>query len=88
MYMIDSDAHFCSPGPPHFKRFSQNNTQPRNQHTPTMCTMDTESRIHLAFWVPLLTCASSCDASNAWPLGPAAFFREVRTIDLLSHMVP
>jgi len=27
---------------------------------------------------PLLTCASSCDASNAWPLGPAAFVREVR----------
>jgi len=33
----------------------------------------------------VLTCASSCDASNAWPLGPAVFFREVRkkrTIDL------
>jgi len=43
---------------------------------------------------PLLTCASSCDASNAWPLGPAAFFREVRKKrkmtygPIWSHMVP
>ena len=35
-------------------------------------------RITRPFGCPLLTCAFSCDASNAWPLGPAAFFREVR----------
>ena len=43
------------------------------------------------FGCPPLTCASSCDTSNAWPLGPAAFFREVREKkdhDLWSHMVP
>jgi len=35
-------------------------------------------RITRPFGSPLLTCASSCDASNTWPLGPTAFFREVR----------
>jgi len=28
-----------------FKRFSQNNTQERNKHTPIKCKMDTESRV-------------------------------------------
>jgi len=70
---------------------TKQHTTKKPTHTepsPMISYGDCQVRIHLAFWVPLLTCASSCDASNAWPLGPAAFFREVRTIDLWSHMVP
>jgi len=33
----------------------------------------------------VLTCASSRNASNAWPLGPAAFFREVRKKRTIDH---
>ena len=46
--------------------------------SPMISYGDCQVRITRPFGCPLLTCASSCDASNAWPLGPAAFFREDR----------
>ena len=48
------------------------------QLSPMILYGDCQVRITRPFGCPLLTCASSCDTSNAWPLGPAAFFREVR----------
>jgi len=50
----------------------------RHQPSPMISYGDCQVRITRPFGCPLLTCESSCDASNAWPLGPAAFFREVR----------
>jgi len=51
---------------------------PASQPSPMILYGDCQVRITRPFGCPLLTCVSSCDASNAWPLGPAAFFREVR----------
>jgi len=75
----------------HFQRFSQNNSQERNKHADKVYDGHRVKSISRrswwwknylvnsqAFWVPPLTCDSSSDASNAWPFGPAAFFREVR----------
>ena len=50
----------------------------RQQPSPMISYGDYQVRITRPFGCPLLTCASSCDASNAWPLGPAVFSREVR----------
>ena len=51
---------------------------PASQPSPMISYGDCKVRITQPFGCPLITCAFSCDASNAWPLGPAAFFREVR----------
>ena len=48
---------------------------------------DCQVRITRPFGCPLFTCASSCDASNAWPLGPAAFSEKSGKKGLW-HMVP
>jgi len=40
---------------------------------------------HCSLAFPRVTFQTLFFGSNAWPLGPATFFREVRTIDLWSH---
>jgi len=52
----------------------------RQQPSPMISYGDCQVCITRPFGCPLFTCASesSCDTSNAWPLGPAAFSREVR----------
>jgi len=53
---------------------------PASQPSPMILYGDCQVRITRPFGCPLLTCASSCDASNDWSLVPAAFYRlgEVR----------
>jgi len=50
----------------------------RQEPSPMISYGDCQVRITRPFGCPLLTWASSCEASNAWSLGPAAFFRAVR----------
>jgi len=104
MYMIDSHAHLCSPGPISSTAHKTTHNQETNTHKQSVWF--TQSRAstrpfgcHSSLALPRVTLQTrsllwrfkreaSCDASNASPLGPAAFFREVRTMDLWSHMVP
>ena len=51
---------------------------PASQLSPMISYRDCQVRIIRPFGCPLPTCAPSCDAANAWPLGTAAFLREVR----------
>ena len=58
---------------------------PASQPSPMISYGDCQMRITRPFGCPLLTCAFLCDASNAWCLDSAAFFREVRKKRTMTH---
>ena len=63
----------------------------RQQPSPMISYGDCQVHITRPFGCPLLTCVSSCDASKAWSMGPAAFLprsQEKKDHGLWSHMVP
>ena len=87
MYMIDSDAHFCSPGP--ISNASHKTTHKKETSTPRQSVRWTQSREYFEEELIVEKLFSEYPIlGRVLPKVPAAFLREVmekRTIDLWSH---